>query len=245
MFHPSDHGVKGNENPMSSYYTGWRARHYNMRWHTFTERTLTETLTMMDVQALHHVQDRLGRPFRILDVACGTGVLLKQIAERLPQAELYGVDASSDMLRQACLALKDVPHVQLEHVDLSAGLPYPPQSFDLITCTNVLHDLAQPTEVLAGLGRLLSAEGTLILEDYARREPPFPWWLIEWLARWIEGGHGRVYTFSEAEQLAKQAQLHVTCGKSFVVDWLWHGWVLCLSEGSMSASAQRQDESNQ
>ncbi len=233
---------------MSHYYTGWRARHYDLRWHTFTERTLREVLAMIDQHALDQVQTRFGHSPRVLDVACGTGVLLKRIAERFPQAELYGVDMSPDMLLQARLTLKDFPQVQLQHVALSigetAGLPYPPNSFDLITCTNVLHDIAQPIEVLTGLRRLLSAEGMLILEDFARREPPFPWWLIEWLARRIEGGHVRAYTRLEAEQLAKQAQLHVECGKPFIVDWLWHGWVLCLSGGSVPSSAERPEQSD-
>lgn len=51
---------------MSSYYTGWRARHYNMRWRTFTERTLTETLSMIDVEALHQVNMRFARSPRPL-----------------------------------------------------------------------------------------------------------------------------------------------------------------------------------
>ncbi len=40
---------------MSDYYSGWRARHYNMRWHTFTERTLAETLAMIDEEAVRQV----------------------------------------------------------------------------------------------------------------------------------------------------------------------------------------------
>jgi len=35
---------------------------------------------------------------RVLDVGCGTGVLLKQLTEQFPEAELYGVDSSADML---------------------------------------------------------------------------------------------------------------------------------------------------
>jgi len=29
---------------MSGYYSGWRARHYNTRWRTFTEKTLAQVL---------------------------------------------------------------------------------------------------------------------------------------------------------------------------------------------------------
>ncbi len=70
---------------MSKYYTGKRAQHYNTRWHTFTSRTLAETLAMIDVTALRSVPERLGRCPRVLDVACGTGILLKQLLAQVPR----------------------------------------------------------------------------------------------------------------------------------------------------------------
>src|SRR2546421_12757831 len=96
---------------MSTYYTGRRARFYNLRWRTYTRRTLAETLSMVDLAALRSVKTRLGRQPRILDVACGTGILLRQLLEHVPDAEVYGGDAGSDMLAQASTALKGQPHV--------------------------------------------------------------------------------------------------------------------------------------
>jgi ubiquinone/menaquinone biosynthesis C-methylase UbiE len=185
---------------------------------------------MIDFAALRSVPERLGRPPRVLDVACGTGILLKELLERVPGIEAYGVDASTDMLTQARIALKGQPCVQLEQVEVGAGetakLPYARGSFDLITFTNALHDIPDPVGTLAGLRRLLAQEGQLVVEDFARREPPFPWVVIEWLARQIEGTYVCAYTLAEAQSLCQQAGLHVAYGRSFTVDWLWHGWVL-------------------
>ena len=44
------------------------------------------------------VKTREGRPPRVLDVACGTGILLSQLLGLLPDLEAYGIDASADML---------------------------------------------------------------------------------------------------------------------------------------------------
>ncbi len=125
---------------MSSYYSGRRARHYNTRWRTFTKRTLAEALAVIDEARLRRVPEQLGRPPRVLDVACGTGVLLRKVLDRVPDAEAYGVDASADMLAQARAALDNRPHVRLERAEVgageTAGLPFAPQTFDLITCTN-------------------------------------------------------------------------------------------------------------
>jgi len=215
---------------MGGYYSGWRARYYNRRWRTFTTRTLTEVLAVVDVVTLRHVPEHLGRPARVLDVACGTGVLLSHLIEQVPGVEAYGVDASMDMLAQAHAVLDAQAQVRLDQAEVGPGetanLPYPPQTFDLITCTNALHDLAEPNVTLAGLERLLAPGGQLVVEDYARRAPPFPWGLVEWMARYIEGGHVRAYTLPEAQALCEQAGLRVLCSQGFTVDWLWHGWVL-------------------
>ena len=185
---------------------------------------------MIDFATLRGVPERLGRPPRVLDVACGTGILLKELLERVPGIAVYGVDASADMLVQARMALKGQQHVHLERVQIGTGetanLPYSQETFDLITFTNALHDMPDPVGTLAGLRRLLAQEGQLVVEDFARREPPFPWVVIEWLMRRIEGTYVHAYTLAEAQSLCQQAGLHVAYGRSFTVDGLWHGWVL-------------------
>src|SRR5712692_11075364 len=127
---------------MGNYYTGRRARRYSARWRTYTRRTLAQVLAMIDVVTLQKLSERLGRPPRILDVACGTGVLLQQVIEQVPDAEAYGVDASEEMLEQAHTSLKGRPNVHLVQATFRAGamggLPYVPETFDLITCTSAL-----------------------------------------------------------------------------------------------------------
>jgi hypothetical protein len=98
----------------------------------FTYRTLSEALAMVDEAALRCVKTREGRPPRVLDVACGTGILLSQLLGLLPDLEAYGIDASADMLA--------------------------PATFDLITCTNALHAMPDPVGTLVELRRLMALE---------------------------------------------------------------------------------------
>src|SRR5438067_9447269 len=93
---------------MGRLYTGEYALHYNQRWRTYNERTLAEVLTMIDLAALRTLVAYTECQPRMLDVACGTGLLLKRIVELVPGIDIYGVDASADMLMQARLALPKV-----------------------------------------------------------------------------------------------------------------------------------------
>jgi ubiquinone/menaquinone biosynthesis C-methylase UbiE len=123
--------------------------------------------------------------------------------------------------------------VHLEQAEVgageTAGLPYAPETFDLITFANALHDLPEPAATLTGLKRLLAPGGQLVMEDFARRERPFPWAAFEWFLRRVEGGQVHASTLAEAQSLCEQSGLRVTCGKDFTVNWLWHAWVLCAS----------------
>jgi ubiquinone/menaquinone biosynthesis C-methylase UbiE len=82
------------------------------------------------------------------------GILLRQVLTLVPSLEAYGADASEDILVQARMALKGQQHVHLERVLVSTGeianLHYAQETFDLITCTNALHDMPEPAGTLGG-----------------------------------------------------------------------------------------------
>lgn len=228
--HPSD--------PQRGYYDARHARAYDRVWRRFTERTLATTMAQVDVAALAASARQQGRPPRALDVACGTGALLRTLLTWVPELRAVGVDASPAMLEQAQATLSAVvaaprPLAQLLRGKVSAAplanLPLAPGAFDLITCTNALHYLADPTGALAGLGELLAPGGQLVVEDFARRGGGFPWALFEWGIRRVDRQHVRAYTLAEAQTLATNARLRVADGRAFTIDWLWHGWALRLA----------------
>jgi ubiquinone/menaquinone biosynthesis C-methylase UbiE len=217
---------------MSTYYRGRGAQSYDQRHQHFTERTLSETLAALDVEAIAHHTEPLQRAPRLLDVACGTGVLLSLLHERFPSAELYGVDGSQDMLALAQKRLGREVSLRLEQIVIGpsaqASLPFPGGSFDLITCTNALHAMPDPVPTLTNLLRLLAPGGHLLLEDFVWRPPSSSWWLFKWLASRIGAGPLRPYTLTEARTLCEQAGLRVRATRAFIIDWLLRGWVISI-----------------
>jgi ubiquinone/menaquinone biosynthesis C-methylase UbiE len=215
---------------MRTYYTGKRATSYNRTWKTFSEKTLAATCSSIDLTRLQKVAETQERSPRILDAACGTGLLLQQFAHLIPQAELYGMDESRDMLAQARLLTGNHQCVHFAQAAMKgeqmADLPYQSAFFDLITCTNAFHYLDDPVAVLQGLSLLLAPQGQLVIEDYARRTFPFPWKAFEWLIKRIDPQHIRAYTLTEAQTICQTAGLQVAAAKNFSIDLLWQGWVI-------------------
>jgi ubiquinone/menaquinone biosynthesis C-methylase UbiE len=220
---------------MGRYYTGRQAHGYDTRLRAFTERTHAEAVSVIDFEALRRVGQREGRSPRVLDVACGTGIFLKQILDRAPMINAYGIDGSADMLEQARAKLSGYPNAHLEQLVVgaegTATLPFAPDSFDLITCTNALHAIPDALSALTEWRRLLRPSGHIALEDLARREPPFPWMPFEWLVRQVVGESVHVLTLPEVKALCVEAGLQVAAEKAFSIDWLLRGWALRATHG--------------
>ncbi len=215
---------------MKTYYIGKHAVHYNRTWHSFLQKTLAATLASIDVASLQQRAKTSDKPLRILDAACGTGLLLEQLSHLFPRAELYGVDASQDMLAQATHLLQDHPGVHLVQAVLgggeTAGLPYPPAFFDLLTCTNTLHYFTDPAATLRGFKRLLAPGGQMIIEDYILRGSPSLWRPFERLIRIVDPQHRHLYTLEEAETLCQCAGFSVVDAHSFPISIVCRGWVI-------------------
>jgi ubiquinone/menaquinone biosynthesis C-methylase UbiE len=108
---------------------------------------------------------------KILDVGCGTGSLLLLAAERVgPSGALCGIEPSAEMAAHA-RRKADARDVRLEIVESSAdNLPYPPESFDVVFCTLVLHHLPAPMREAAirGMRRVLRPGGRVVLAELQR-----------------------------------------------------------------------------
>ncbi|HEY6047514.1 MAG TPA: methyltransferase domain-containing protein [Sphingomicrobium sp.] len=71
-------------------------------------------------------------PHRILETACGTGVLTEALHRALPDAEIVATDLNPPMLEQAARRI-DASNVRFQHAD-ALDLPFADVSFDLVTC---------------------------------------------------------------------------------------------------------------
>jgi len=131
------------------------ANHYDRRWQTYVEKSTRQTLTRIPLKD----------GAMVLDIGCGTGMLLAELQAGAVPLYLYGVDISSGMLEQARLRLG-------RDVNLSNGssekLPFADAIFDCVTTVSSFHYWQDPEQGLAEIRRVLKPNGTLVITDWSR-----------------------------------------------------------------------------
>jgi len=146
-------------------------------------------------QLHEHVLSAIAKlPFKhLLDVGCGTGMMLDILAQAHPDAALFGIDISTNMLRQAEKRLLGKATLTLGDAE---NLPYPDQQFDLVTCVESFHHYTAPEKAVSEFSRVLSPAGSLLLCDM--RPPSFLRPIINFtMPRFSKGGD--VHAYSEKE----------------------------------------------
>ena len=143
-----------------------------MNWHS---RYLQQAEWTRDLRAYVFEQAGLKNARRVLEVGCGTGAILQDLAT---PASLYGLDLDPAALAESRI---HAPAVSLTRSD-AHFLPYPDQSFDIVYCHFLLlwvHDPLQVVREMARVGRSVLA---LAEPDYSQRvdEPSALKLLGEW-----------------------------------------------------------------
>lgn len=125
------------------------------------------TLRACQEEIIRWQMTRGRRPYRLLDVGCGTGTLISLLAGE-PDAELLvGLDYSPVMVRRLSEKIAASPHADRLHamVGDSERLPFADRSFDVLTCCNSFHHYPHQAEVIRGFRRVLRPGGLLVLVD--------------------------------------------------------------------------------
>ncbi len=106
---------------------------------------------------------------RLLDIACGTGRLLSQLAVAHPKMSLFGLDLSPFYIEHARELLADAKNVSLV-ADNAEHLPYVDGYFDVVTSVHLFHELPHDARrnVYREMYRVLEPGGLLVIEDSAQ-----------------------------------------------------------------------------
>jgi trans-aconitate 2-methyltransferase len=126
--------------------TEWNASEY-ARISTLQAAMADEVLSLLDLKGTEQV----------LDVGCGNGKTTAEIAARVPQGAVVGVDASADMIAFAAAHGALHPNLQFAVAD-ARHLPYRRQ-FDLVVSFNALHWIPEQEQALKSIHSALKQGG--------------------------------------------------------------------------------------
>ena len=85
------------QNPATAEYTR-HADHYDRRWRSYNKITVAKTLSLLQTEPTAKDQ-------ALVDIGCGTGLLLKIVSNSYPAIKLHGCDITPAMITKARLAL--------------------------------------------------------------------------------------------------------------------------------------------
>jgi ubiquinone/menaquinone biosynthesis C-methylase UbiE len=164
---------------------------------------------------------------RVLDVACGPGLL--SLACAAAGAEVLGVDATEALLALAReeAARRGVASAEFRRGDATA-LALPDGHFDAVVCRAAFHHFPAPERVLAEMVRVAKPEATLVVADLLGSEDPERAALHDRIERLCDPTHVRALPESAFRALFREAGLELAlCPKSEIgydaEDWIAHG----------------------
>ncbi len=206
------------DDPEAAAAFEWVTRMPQMRWiHHFA---ISQAARLMD-----HGE--------AVDLGCGAGQLVMEMALKKPGIHVTGIDLSEQLLADARhsaqqLGLEERVDFRLGNVE---AIPFPDQSIDLVISTASLHHWTEPVRVLNEIDRVLKPGGVYYIFDLRRDMAP-PFYLLIWIATQFVvpaalhrinepmGSRNSSYISQELADLVNQSRLRraqVTTGPLWII----------------------------
>jgi len=144
-----------------------------------------------------------GEHYIILDVGCGSGEAIRNLAARAPYGKVYGVDTNSDSVITACNynnGLISSGHSEILKSDVLT-LPFPDENFDVVTAVethyywpDLVENMKEIYRVLVPYGKFLIIGGEYLGSSFDERNQ-----------KWAEDKGINLHTLLELKEKLEKA----------------------------------------
>ena len=144
----------------------------------------------------------------VLDVATGTGLVAREMAPRVKS--VVALDSTPEMLEQGRqqAATAGLANLEFELGD-AQRLPFPDNSFDLVTCRLGMHHFFDPLVQAKEMARVCRLGGQVAIIDIASTEDQAAATLHNQLERLRDPSHTRALTVGELTRVTEEAGLEI------------------------------------
>ncbi len=137
----------------------------------FFKPNYTGNLVSNWIPSLEGVQTKLAKGGKVADFGCGFGHSTILMAEAFPNATFYGFDYHVPSI-EAGVRIANEKSVRNAKFQVATAMDYPGNDYDLLTCFDCLHDMADPEGAAKHARGAIKPDGAwMIVEPFAEDAP--------------------------------------------------------------------------
>lgn len=150
---------------------------------------------------------------RVLDVGCGGGILAESMYFK--SADVVGIDLGEKALNVAKLhQLESGAQINYQHIAVEVLAEQEPESFDIVTCMEMLEHVPDPLSVVQACANLVKPGGSVFFSTISRNLKSYVFAVIgaEYLLNMLPKGthdYAKFIKPSELATMGRSAGLHV------------------------------------
>lgn len=183
------------------------ARKYDTVWKKYNAATIDETLARVDA----------GNSKTMLDVGCGTGILIDRLNNLNGNIHYYGCDISKEMIN---IAKSKVPTNNVKFaVSTAESLPYSDDMFDMVFSTSVLHFVRDREKMIGEIKRVLKSNGTFVLTDWCMRYKTIR--MLNFILRYFDPAHYQCLNVDECAELLENNGFVIQKADCYKIGTIW------------------------